>query len=117
MTERYPRQGEFWLAALDPTVGAEIQKTRPVLIVSNDALNRTTPPGISIVVPTTTTAGRSLHVAVIIPDQPPPAKKSHLMPEQVRTISHDRLVKRLSGPVPGVHAEVVRRIRILLSET
>lgn len=115
MTASFPRQGEFWLAALDPTVGSEIQKTRPVMIVSNDALNRTVPPGLSIVVPVTTTPGRSLHVPVVIPDQQL-ARKSYLMPEQIRTISHERLVKRLSDPVPDACSEVRKRIRILLSD-
>lgn len=115
MTASAPRQGEFWLAALDPTVGSEIQKTRPVMIVSNDALNRTVPPGLLIAVPATTTPGRSLHVPVVIPGQPPPARKSYLMPEQVRTISHERLVKRLSDPIPEICSEVTKRIRILVS--
>jgi mRNA-degrading endonuclease toxin of MazEF toxin-antitoxin module len=33
---------EIWLAALDPTVGSEIQKTRPVLVVSNNQNNKLT---------------------------------------------------------------------------
>lgn len=32
------RRGEIWLVNLDPTVGAEIQKTRPVVVVSSDAV-------------------------------------------------------------------------------
>ena len=32
------RRGEVWLLSLDPTTGAEIQKTRPVVIVSSDAI-------------------------------------------------------------------------------
>ena len=34
------KRGEVWLVSLDPTVGTEIQKTRPCLIVSPDELNR-----------------------------------------------------------------------------
>lgn len=34
------KRGEVWLVALDPTVGSEIQKTRPCLIVSPDELNK-----------------------------------------------------------------------------
>ena len=33
------KRGEIWLVALDPTVGTEIQKTRPCLIVSPDEMN------------------------------------------------------------------------------
>jgi mRNA interferase MazF len=35
-----PRRGEVWWIAFDPSVGGEIQKTRPAVIVSNDAANR-----------------------------------------------------------------------------
>jgi mRNA interferase MazF len=34
------KRGEIYFASLDPTIGSEINKTRPVLIVSNDANNR-----------------------------------------------------------------------------
>ncbi len=86
------------------------------MIVSNDALNRTVSSGLSIVVPATTTPGRTLHVPVVVADRTPPARKSYLMPEQVRTIAHERLVQKLSDPVPDVCSEVTRRIRILLSD-
>ena len=33
-----PNRGDIWLVNLDPTVGAEIQKTRPAVIVSSDAM-------------------------------------------------------------------------------
>jgi mRNA interferase MazF len=36
----HPRRGEVWWVAFDPSVGGEIQKTRPAVVVSNDAANR-----------------------------------------------------------------------------
>ncbi len=38
--KRWPRRGEIYWVGLDPTVGTEIRKTRPAVIVSNDSLNR-----------------------------------------------------------------------------
>lgn len=35
-----PKRGEIWLVNLDPTLGAEIQKTRPAVVVSSDVLRR-----------------------------------------------------------------------------
>ena len=35
-----PKRGEIWLVGFDPTIGAEIQKTRPALILQNDVGNR-----------------------------------------------------------------------------
>ena len=38
----WPRRGEIYLTALDPTLGREIQRTRPALIIQNDVSNRVT---------------------------------------------------------------------------
>lgn len=35
-----PRRGEVWWVAFDPSLGGEIRKTRPAVVVSNDAANR-----------------------------------------------------------------------------
>lgn len=35
----HPRRGEVWWVAFDPSVGGEIQKTRPALVISNNAAN------------------------------------------------------------------------------
>jgi mRNA interferase MazF len=35
-----PKRGEIWYANLDPTIGAEIKKKRPVVVVSSDAINK-----------------------------------------------------------------------------
>ena len=37
---RPPRRGEVWWVAFDPAVGGEIRKTRPAIIVSNNASNQ-----------------------------------------------------------------------------
>ena len=38
--DRPPQRGEVWWVAFDPAIGGEIRKTRPAVIVSNDAANR-----------------------------------------------------------------------------
>jgi mRNA interferase MazF len=35
-----PKRGEIWLVNLDPTVGAEIQKTRPAIVISSDCIGK-----------------------------------------------------------------------------
>ncbi len=37
---RPPRRGEIYWVALDPTLGTEIRKTRPAVVISNDSCNR-----------------------------------------------------------------------------
>ena len=49
----HPRRGEIYLTALDPTLGREIKKTRPALVIQNDTSNRLS--DMTIVVPITST--------------------------------------------------------------
>ena len=35
----HPRRGEVWWVSFDPSIGGEIQKTRPAIVISNDAAN------------------------------------------------------------------------------
>ena len=35
-----PKRGEIWRVSFDPTIGAEIQKTRPAVVISSDAVGR-----------------------------------------------------------------------------
>src|SRR3954470_784767 len=63
-----PARGEVWMADLDPTVGHEQGRRRPVLIVSHDRLNRG-PAGLVVAVPITGTArGIATHVPVTPPE-------------------------------------------------
>ena len=40
MSSAAPRRGEVWLVNLDPTLGTEIRKTRPAIVVSSDGMGR-----------------------------------------------------------------------------
>ena len=40
MTADHPRRGEVWWVSFDPSIGGEVTKTRPAVIVSNDAANQ-----------------------------------------------------------------------------
>jgi mRNA interferase MazF len=87
-------RGDIWLAALDPTVGSEIQKTRPCVIVS--------PPEIHDFLRTVTVAPMATG------SRPAPyriplrfrAKDGLILLDQLRTLDRQRLVRRL-GAVSG----------------
>ena len=82
-------RGEVWLVALDPTVGSEIQKTRPGAIVSPDELNgalRT-----ALIVPMTT-GGRPAGFRVPVTFR---GASGLLLPDQMRAVDVRRLVRRL----------------------
>jgi mRNA interferase MazF len=89
-------RGEVYQANLDPVTGSEQGGTRPVLIVSRDALNANAP--IVIVVPLTSRENKKrlypTHVEFIA-DEGSLSKNSVALCEQVRAISKNRLTKRI----------------------
>lgn len=83
------RRGEIWLVNLDPTVGSEVQKTRPCVIVSPDGLHdflRTV-----IAVPMTT-GSKPAPFRVPISFQ---GKRGLIILDQIRTLDKTRLIKKL----------------------
>jgi mRNA interferase MazF len=59
-----PKRGEVYLVNLDPIIGAEIQRTRPVLAVQNDTANRHSP--ITIVAAITSQFDDPLHPTEVL---------------------------------------------------
>jgi mRNA interferase MazF len=87
-------RGEVHLVRLDPTLGREIQKTRPCVVVSPDELNahlRT------VIVAPMTTAGRTYPWRIPCRFQ---KRSVYVVLDQLRTVDRERLVKRL-GALPG----------------
>lgn len=83
------KRGEVWLVALDPTVGSEIQKTRPALVISPPELHdflRT------VIVAPMTTAGFTAPYRVPVGFQ---GKRGLILLDQIRTVDQQRLVKKL----------------------
>ncbi len=85
------KAGEIWLAQLDPTVGSEIQKTRPCVVVSPIELNahlRT------VIVAPMTTGSRPAGFRIPLTFQ---RKQGLIVLDQIRTLDRVRLVKRLGA--------------------
>lgn len=96
-----PRRGEVFLVELDPTRGSEIKKTRPCLVISPDELNlnlRT-----AIVAPMTT-GGHPYPFRVPCRFA---GKQGQVVLDQLRTVDHDRLRKRVGALTPGVIGTVL----------
>jgi mRNA interferase MazF len=102
-----PRLDEVWLVSLDPTLGSEIRKTRPCLVVSPDEINRYLR---TIIIAPLTTAERPYPTRVALTFQ---GKRGQVALDQLRAIDRQRLVRRL-GRVSSQVAEVVANVLVEL---
>lgn len=80
---------EVYLITLDPTVGNEIQKTRPCLIISPDEMNRYIS---TVMIAPMTTKGRVYPSRITCRFQD---KEGQIVLDQIRTVDKVRLIKRL----------------------
>lgn len=105
--QSWPKRGEIHLTALDPTVGHEIQKTRPALIIQNNVTNEHS--GTTIIAPITSTVRTPLsplHVLLAAGRATGLASPSVVLLNQIRTVDRRRLIKRLGS----VDAQTMRLV-------
>ena len=112
------KRGEVWLVNLDPTVGAEIKKTRPAVIVSHDALGKLP---LRIIVPLTTwqeNFGQAdWHIQVKASRSSGLDKTSSADTLQVRSVSETRLTKKLGALGAEEMALIEAGLRLVLGMT
>ena len=104
-------RGDVWLVNLDPTIGSEIRKTRPAVIVSSDLVGILP---LKVVVPLTEWKDRyasaSWMVRIECDEQNGLSKTSAADGLQVRSVSDQRLVKKL-GTVSNIQvAQIVQAV-------
>jgi len=100
------KRGEVWLVALDPTVGSEVRKSRPCVIVSPPELNlhlRT------VIVAPLTSKGFAAPFRVPVTHA---GTKGLIVLDQIRTVDKVRLVKRLGA----VSAKTLSSVLVALQE-
>ena len=109
-----PKRGEVYLVDFDPTVGAELQKTRRAVILQNDIGNRFSP--ITIVAGITSRVGDRLYPTevIIAPTEGGLGRQSVLLLNQIRSIDRARLVKRLGRLRRETMFKVDRALQISL---
>jgi mRNA interferase MazF len=109
-----PRRGEVFLVNFDPTIGAEIRKTRPALVLQNDLANRNSP--VTIVAAITSKFELPTYPTEVLIRVPEGGLKvdSVALLNQIRTIDRTRLVKRLGVLRTDTMDKVERAIQISL---
>jgi mRNA interferase MazF len=100
---------DVYLTNLNPTVGSEIQKTRPCLIVSPDEMNNHIR---TVIIAPMTTAGKDYPTRVSCTFQ---KKKGQIVLDQIRTIDKTRLVKKLGTIDPETQLKVITTLQRLFS--
>lgn len=101
-----PQRDEVWLVVLDPTQGAEIQKTRPCLVISPDEMNRHLR---TVIVAPMTTVTRPYPTRVSMRFQ---GKRGQVALDQLRAVDRQRLVRMLGA----VSAKTAQDVSAMLLE-
>ena len=108
------RRGDVVLARLDPTLGVEIKKTRPVIVLSNDCINHFAE--LAVVVPLTKNTARISPSHALIPKGAAGlAFPSKAITEQIRAVDKRRLLRRLGRLTPDLLAHVERALKNTLA--
>ena len=100
---------DVYLINLDPTIGSEIQKTRPCLIISPDEMNRHIH---TVIVAPMTTAGKDYPTRISCKFK---KKKGQIVLDQIRTIDKTRLAKKLGSINPETQLEVISVLQRLFA--
>jgi mRNA interferase MazF len=100
------KRGEIWLVNLDPTVGSEIQKSRPCVVVSPAELNETLR---TVIVAPMTSKGFAAPFRVPVTHA---GTKGQIALDQLRTVDKLRLVKKLGA----VSAKTLTSVLVTLQE-
>ncbi len=105
-----PARGELHLCVLDPTIGSEIRKTRPVLVVSPDELNEHWS---SCLVAPMTTGSHPYPFRVGCTFD---GTNGHVVVDQIRAVDRTRLVRRLGRLSPSAMSRVLAVAREMFAD-
>ncbi len=110
----YPRRGQIYLVNFDPTIGTEIKKTRPALILQNDIANRWSP--ITIVAVITSRFKEPTYPTEVILRAPEGGLEVDgvVLLNQIRSIDKRRMIRRLGALKPERMKQVEQAILISL---
>jgi mRNA interferase MazF len=107
------RRGVLHLADLNPRVGTEAGKVRPVLVIQTDLLNETGHPSTWVLPCTTRLTGENLLRVVLPRGIAGNRDECEVMVDQSRAIDNRRFTRALKPLPPSILAEVVDKLRTL----
>ena len=107
------KQFDIWIADLNPTIGTEPGKIRPVLIVQTDLLNAVHPS--SVILPITTNVKKDAEILRVHLKKSKSKLKedSDVMIDQIRAIDNERLIKKVSTIDHTTALKIKENLKIL----
>jgi mRNA interferase MazF len=106
------KQFDIWLADLNPSLGTEPGKTRPVVIVQTDLLNETHQS--TLICPITTNVNKEIELLRVHLKKGQLDKLSDILVDQVRAIDNKRLIKKLGQLTKEQKNSLKSNLRIVL---
>ena len=104
-----PRRGEVWWVRLDPTLGSEIKKTRPCLVVGTNVLNERR--HTVIVIPLSTSPESAPPVLVLVTCE---GRRAMAVVDQIRAVAKERLIRRMGELTDEDITAVEEALRLVL---
>ena len=99
-------QYHIYLVNLDPTVGHEIQKTRPCLVISPDEMNQSIQ---TVIIAPLTTKSHKYPTRIPVTVQ---NKKGWIVLDQIRTIDNIRIIKKIGK----INIETIKEVKSVIKE-
>ena len=113
-TVAHPQRGEIYLVNFDPTIGAEIKKTRPALVIQNDVGNQYSPITIVAAISSKFDLPPYPTEVVMEPKDSGLPQTSAVVLNQIRSVDRRCLIKRIGKASPEIIEQVDRAIGISL---
>lgn len=109
------KQYEIWIADLNPQIGTEPGKTRPVLIIQTNLLNKIPHPSI-IICPITSKIEKDADILRVHLKKGMAnlLENCDIMIDQIRAIDNKRLIKKIGDIPPDLKDQIKENIRIIL---
>lgn len=101
---------DVFLVNLDPTVGSEIKKTRPCVVISPDEMNRNIS---TVIIAPMTTKGKQYPTRVVCRFQ---GKQGQIVLDQIRTVDRRRLVKKIDQISPDEQKALLATLAEMFGE-
>jgi mRNA interferase MazF len=106
----FPKRSDIYLVNFDPTIGHEVKKSRPALIITNNINNEYSP--VLTVIPLSSNVSRVYPFDVLVPVIKGLDSESKIMVNQIRTVDKKRLIKKLTTVSQDIIEKVEAAIKL-----